>query len=198
MTGVTMGDRNGPMNRQQQLALRLATMPMMVGLVALFGWMFTEAQPLMFIGYGCLVLGLVIAMFVPFLLLRGFSATPNVRNTVMISVLALMNLPVTFFSAIQGIRQVTRYRVMLRNEAPTPWLEVQLTSTDLVDRAATVSAAGEDVRDLWFEKDGHLELHYVHDDKPQSLVIDGYVTKNQGGLTTVVRGADGKVRVLEN
>lgn len=197
MTGVSSGDRNGPMNRQQQLALRLATTPMIVGLTALFAWMFIEAQPLMFIGYGCLVLGVVIAMFVPFLLLRGFSETPNVRNTVMISVLALMNLPVTFFSAVEGISRVTRYRVTLRNEAPTPWLEVQLVSRGLVSPAATVPAAGSDVRDVWFKSDGQLELHYVQDEQPQSVVVDDYVTSNMGGTATVVRAADGQVRVLE-
>ncbi len=184
-----------PMNRQQQLALRLATMPMLAGLAGLGAWTVFGAQPLLYLGYGCLVLGVAIAMFVPFVLLRGYSQTPNVRNTIMISVLAIANLPVTFFCALEGVSRATRYRVTLRNQSETPWLEVQLMSTGMIAPRSSIAANSEEVRDVWFEGDGQLQLHYVENDKPTNFVIEGYVTKRQSGAATVVRDPGGQVRL---
>lgn len=196
MNAQTMADRNAPMNRQQQLALRLATFPMVAGLVALCGWFVTEAQPLMFIGYGCLVLGVVIALFVPFLLLRAFTQAPNVRNTVMISVLAVLNLPVTFVAALEGISRATRYRVTLQNEAESPWQGVTLTNQGVISPGATIAAKSTEVRDVWFLGEGSFELHFEQNGKVEVCVIEGYVEKRQGGAATVVRAADGTVRVV--
>lgn len=198
MTTPVAMNAHGVMNRQQQLALRLASVPMVVGLACLAAWLVFEARPLVFLGYGCLVLGVVIAMFVPFVLLRGFSETPNVRTTVMISVLAIMNLPVTFFCALQGVSRATRYRVTLQNQAETPWLQVQLTCPGVVGPVRTVAPNSVEKRDLWFQGDGALHVHFVQDDQPTLIVVDDYGTKNLGGAATVVRDRGGQVRVEAN
>jgi len=186
------------MNRQQKLALRLAVMPMLAGLAALGAWTVFELRPLLFVGYGCLVLGVVIALLVPFVLLRAFSETPNVRNTIIISLLAVANVPVLFFCAMEGVLRETRYRVTLRNQALTPWSDVQLISTGVVGQVGSVPANAEVVRDMWFEADGRLELHFRQGGQPCSLVVAGYVTRNLGGAATVVRDQDGQVRVAVN
>lgn len=195
MSDQLMAARGAPMNRKQRLALRLSTMPMIAGLLALGAWLLFPVVPLMLIGYGCLVLGVMLSLVVPFVLLRAFVETPNVRNTVLISVLAVGNLPVTFACAVEGAARATRYRVTLVNEAATPWQEVLLVGPGLVERARSVGPHEESVRDVWVQSDGSLELHFVQDDQPDKVLVEGYVTRNLGGAARVIRGPDGQVHV---
>jgi len=187
--------RRAPMNRLQRMALRLSTMPMVAGLLSLGAWTYVQADPLLFIGYGCLVLGVMLSLIVPFVLLRAFAETPNVRNTVGISLLAVANLAVTFVCAVEGTSRATRYRLTLANEASTPWLGVQLVGPGVAEAAVTVGPEERSVRDMWFSSDGSLMLQYTDGGQLESVQVEGYVTRNLGGEATVRRDPDGEVHV---
>ena len=184
-----------PMTRTQLLAMRLATVPMMLGLVVLLIWLQVEWRPLIPIGYGCLGIGVLAALFVPFLLLRSWPEAPNVRNTVLISVLAVANLPVAFFSLVQGVYRYTRLHVEVRNDADSVWQDVQLVGGGVLEEARSVGEKSLEERNVWVSKDGRLELHYIDNDVPKRVIVAGYVTPSMGGDYTVTRDLTGVVTV---
>tara|TARA_R110002072_G_scaffold87129_7_gene196729 strand:+ start:44189 stop:44737 length:549 start_codon:yes stop_codon:yes gene_type:complete len=177
------------------MALRLATMPMIIGVVMLVVWLQVEWRPLIAMGYGCLAIGVLAALFVPFLLLRSWPEAPNVRNTVLISVLAISNVPVAFFSLLQGVARFTRLHVEIRNDAESQWLDVQLVGGGILGDTTAVPAKSQQVRDVWATQDGRLELHFTEEDVPRRVIVDGYVTRSMGGDYTVTRDVQGVVRV---
>ncbi|MFT4514104.1 MAG: hypothetical protein ACI91B_002812 [Planctomycetota bacterium] len=185
-----------PMTRMQLLAMRLATMPMIVGLVLLIVWLQVEWQPLIFMGYGCLGIGVLSALFAPFLLLRSWPDAPNVRNTVLISVLAVANVPVAFFSMLQGVFRYTRLHVEIRNDADTEWQDVQLVGGGILGDATPVPKDSLETRNIWATQDGRLELHYIDNEVPCRVIVAGYVTPSFGGDYTVTRDAAGVVTVV--
>jgi len=188
---------NAPaMTRLQSLALRLATMPMITGLFLLGAWMVFAWQPLVFMGYGVLCVGVLAALFVPFLLLRSWPDAPNLRNTVMVSLLAVANVPVAFFCVVEGVMRTTRMRVTIQNDADSAWQSVQLVGGGIIGAAKALSPNAQETRDVWAKQDGRLELHYIQDDLPCRVIVSGYVTSGLGGEFTVVRDVAGVVTVL--
>ncbi|MFT4840639.1 MAG: hypothetical protein ACJAYX_004339 [Planctomycetota bacterium] len=187
-----------PMTRMQLVALRLATMPMIAGLVLLMVWLQVEWRPLVYMGYGCLAVGVLAALFAPFLLLRSWPEAPNVRNTVLISLLAVANVPVAFFSMLQGVFRYTRLHVEIRNDADTEWQDVQLVGGGILGDATLVPKATLETRNIWATQDGRLELHYLENDQPCRVIVADYVTPSLGGDYTVTRDAAGVVTVVEH
>lgn len=179
------------------MALRLATVPMGLGVLSLVVWLQVEWRPLIPIGYGCLAMGVLAALFVPFLLLRSWPEAPNVRNTVLVSALAVANVPVAFFCMVQGVTRATCLYVELRNDSSTEWHEVQLVGGGILENATTIARESTEHRQAWAKQDGRLELHYVEDDKPCRVIVSGYVTGGMGGQFTVTRDRAGIVTVKE-
>ena len=188
-------NQTAPMSRMQAMALRLATMPMLAGVGSLLLWLQFEVTALLVMGYGALALGILCALFVPFLLLRSWPEAPNARNTILISVLAISNVPVAFTCLLQGVHRMTRLHVVIQNDADSAWLAVQLVGGGIVGEATIVPAKARESRDVWASQDGRLELHYIQEDQPRRVLLAGYVTKNLGGTFTVVRDAAGAVTV---
>lgn len=184
-----------PMTRLQMLALRLAVLPMLLGLVMLIGWLQVEWNPLLIMGYGCLAIGVLAALFVPFLLLRSWPQAPNVRNTVLISLLAICNVPVAFFSALQGVYHSSRLHIEIHNESDSEWQGVQLVGGGILGEATPIEKHVTETRDIWAKQDGRLELHYLDDGVPRRVIVAGYVTPGAGGDYTVTRDLDGSVTV---
>lgn len=187
-----------PMTRMQLLAMRLATMPMIIGLVLLIVWLQVQWRPLVFMGYGCLAIGVLAALFAPFLLLRSWPQAPNLRNTLLISVLAVANVPVAFFSMLQGVFRYTRLHVEIRNDADTAWQDVQLVGGGILGEETLVPKQTLATHNIWATQDGRLELHYLENDVPRRVIVAGYVTPNFGGDYTVTRDAAGVVTVVEH
>lgn len=192
-----MAVKHIPMTRLQMLAMRLALLPMVFGLVMLIVWQQVEWRPLLIMGYGCLTIGVLVSLCVPFLLLRSWPQAPNVRNTVLISLLAISNVPVAFFCALQGVYHMTRLHVEMHNEADSVWQGVQLVGGGILGEATPIAKHATETRDIWATQDGRLELHYLEDGVPRRVIVAGYVTHSLGGDYTVTRDPDGVVTVVE-
>lgn len=186
------------MTRMQLLAMRLATIPMLAGLVLLITWQQVAWHPLILMGYGCLAIGVLAALFVPFLLLRSWPQAPSVRNTVLISLLAVANIPVAFIGLVQGVYRYTRLHVEICNDADTEWQDVQLVGGGHLGDASPVAKNARATRNLWATQDGRLELHYIDNGVPRRVIVAGYVTHSLGGDYTVTRASDGVVTVVEH
>jgi hypothetical protein len=187
-----------PMTGLQLLAMRLATVPMLAGLVLLITWQQVEWGPFIIMGYGCLAIGVLAALFVPFLLLRSWPQAPNVRNTVLVSLLAVVNIPVAFISVVQGVHRYTRLHVVICNDADSEWRSVQLVGGGHLGEATPVAKNARVTRNVWATQDGRLELHYLDNGVPRRVVVDGYVTSNLGGDYTVIRDSAGVVTVADH
>lgn len=181
--------------RLQAHAIRLATIPMLSGLTCLGIWLLVEWSPLLWMGYGAMGFGILAAMLVPFFLLRSWPLAPDIRKTVFISLLAITNVPVLFFSAVEGMNRLTSLKVVIHNNAGDDWLSVRMAGAGIVDEAATIAANQHETRYAWASNDGRLELHAIENGKPSLFIVDEYVTTNLGGDYTVIRDADGMVTV---
>jgi hypothetical protein len=184
-----------PMTRMQALALRLVTMPMVTGVAMLLLWLQFEGQPLLVMGYGALVVGVLCALLAPFLLLRSWSQAPNVRNTVMISTLAIVNVPVAFYCVATGVSRATRVVLTLHNDADTAWQAVQIVGGGLLTEPVAIAPHQASVQEVWPTQEGRLELHFLHDSEPRRVILAGYVTRSLGGSYTAHRDANGVVTI---
>lgn len=183
------------MTRMQALALRLVTMPMITGVVMLLLWLQLQGQPLLVMGYGALVVGVLCALFAPFLLLRSWSQAPNVRNTVMISTLAVVNVPVAFYCVATGVARATRVVITLHNDADTDWHGVQIVGGGLLTEPVRIAPHRASVQEVWPTQEGRLELHFLQDSEPQRIILAGYITRSLGGSYTAHRDAKAVVTI---
>ena len=183
--------------RLQAHALRLATIPMMTGLTCLGVWLLVAWSPLLWMGYGALGLGILAAMLVPFFLLRSWPLAPDIRKTMLISLLAVANVPVLFFCVAQGMKRLTCLEIVIHNQADDDWLSVQTVGAGILDQASTIAANQSETRYAWATQDGGLELHWVDNGMPSQIIVSGYVTTNVGGNYTVIRDTGGAITVSE-
>ncbi len=183
--------------RLQAHALRLATIPMLSGLTCLGVWLLVAWPPLLWMGYGTMGLGILAAMLVPFFLLRSWPLAPNIRKTVLISLLAVANVPVLFLCAAEGMNRLTCLQIVILNQANDDWLSVQVVGPGIVDQPSTIAANHSETRYAWATQDGSLELHCIDNGMPSQVIVSGYVTTNLGGNYTVIRDTGGAITVSE-
>lgn len=184
------------MNRMQSLAARIAWMPLAVGLASLIVWCLSQWGPLLVVGYGSLAIGVLGAFFVPVLLLRAWPTSPKLRPTVLIGALALANLPATFYCAITGMEQATRYRITVHNRAETSWSGLHVTGAGVDQQLGALAPLEVRTWNLWFRQEGSLELHHGEPGQRGVLVVESYVAAHQDGGAMVVRSEQGEVSVL--
>jgi hypothetical protein len=112
--------------------------------------------------------------------------------------LLLLNVPVAGGLTAAAIALETRYTVVVRNDSPRPLETARVFGGGVDESLGAIPPGGTVRRSFWIRHDGALEFRALGGTTRHAGTIDGYVTRNLGGVTTVTINPDGTMAVSNN
>lgn len=198
------------MNRKLRLAFWLSFTPLVLGLSTYGLWLATDWSWLMVLGVLVIWGGCGATVIAAVLLGLGWwqasrdavggEAAARVRpgwSAAGIALLLLCNFPVAYVVFHLAIARITRFEVVLCNEAASSWPELILEGGGIREVVAALPPGATTRVELWFRTDGELVLRSAAEPATLATVVSGYVTNGMGGSLRVARRADGQLQVHE-
>lgn len=192
------------MNRAYRVALICGASPLLVGVSVFLLWLVTRWDWLMAAGmltlYGGVAIFLVGALALArFCWLAFRSPDPRGRRPWLSALacagLLLVNVPVAGGIVAAAIAIETRYTVVVHNTSPQPLESVRVFGGGCDESLGSIPPGGFARRSFWIQRDGELRFRALRGAVIHTKTIDGYVTNNMGGHTTVTVHPDGTVSV---
>lgn len=192
------------MNRACQVALICGALPLLVGILIFLMWFITRWNWLMMAGMFTLFGGVAVFFIGAIALVCFFwlaFRTPELpRRRLWLSTLGCAALLLSNFAVAGGITASviaieTRYTVVVHNTSQLPLSGVRVFGGGCEADFGTIPPNGIIRRSFWIQHDGELEFRAVSGATTHSQTIDGYVTRNMGGHTTVNINPDAMISV---
>lgn len=192
------------MNRAYRIALICGALPLLVGVSLFLLWLIARWDWLMIAGIFTLYGGVAIFFIGAIALARfcwlAFRSPELPRRRLWLSTLGCAALLLSNFAVAGGITASviaieTRYTVIVHNTSQQPLSGVRVFGGGCEADFGTIPPGGVVRRSFWIQHDGELEFRAVSGATTHSKTIDGYVTNNMGGHTTVTINPDGTISV---
>ena len=192
------------MKRAYQVALACGVLPLLVGVVIFllwvstgWDWMIVAGIFTLYGGVGIFLVGIIALVRYCWLALHtlGMSRRRVWLSTLGCAGLLLLNFPVAGCIIVAAIARETRYTVVVHNTLQQPLDGVRVFGGGCEVAFGTVSPGDVVQRSFWIQQDGKLEFRAVSVATTYAQTIDGYVTHNMGGHTTVTFKPDGTLSV---
>lgn len=192
----------------QRLALRVAiicgALPLLAGTGAFGLWRATGSDA--FATLGALILYGGVALFmvgclalIRYLWLAGRQKNLSLARVVWTSlgtaVLLLANFPVAGACILGAIHYTTRYTVEVRNDSAKPMSQVRVSGAGTDEFIGIIEPGATVFLELWFDREGQLELFASKAFEDEVVLLDGYVCGGLGGNAIVTLESDGEFTV---